>query len=486
VNEDVGKILAKDGFTSEREALDTMVTSNPLIRNGGRPTHVVIPQNAGDVANLVKTAFQNGIPLVPVSSSAPHYKGGIACSSDHICVDLSGSKKIRSVDRRNRVCMIEPGVTYGELLDALEPHGLTVPIPLAPRSGKSVVASVMDREPSTWPGKQWDAGDPVCSTEFVFGGGQFFRTGAAGGPGSIEQQRAAGGAQKGPTGPSQTDFHRVLQGAQGTMGIVTWITVRAELKPSVQEPRVIGVDDLNELIPFVYKVQRPLLGEHSFILNRMATAMLMSYSDTDSFDEIHDSLPAFICLQNIAGFERLARKRLEYQLKDIEEIAADTAVDPAKSVGNVTASELLKTATNPCGETDWRNALSGHCLRVFFLTTLDRAPKFIGIMEGVMRKQDASMDRVGIYIQPVVQNHGCHMEFMIPFDPGDDGYVMKMLAIETAAVDALAEGGAFFSRPYGAAEKVAFKRNRLNFDILKKIKELFDPGHILNPGKFGL
>ena len=128
---------------------------------------------------------------------------------------------------------------------------------------------MMDREPSTWPNKQWDVADPVASTEFLFGNGEFFRTGAAGGPGSLEKQRAVGGAQKSPIGPSQTDFHRVVQGSQGSMGIVTWITIRAEMKPSIEEPFLIGAEKIESLIPFVYEFNaRGSANTHSFSIAR--------------------------------------------------------------------------------------------------------------------------------------------------------------------------------------------------------------------------
>ena len=209
----------------------------------------------------------------------------------HLRVDLSEWKRIDLIDRRNRVCRVEPGVTYADLTASLAPLGMTIPTPLAPRRTKSVLAAVMDREPSTWPNKQWDGSDPVGSTEFIFGTGEHFRTGAAGGPGSIEAQRKAGGAQKFSSGPSHTDFHRVLQGAQGTMGIVTWATLRAELLPSVEDPHLLVSSSLDALIPYVYEVQRALLGEQSFIVNARAAAMVLAHDDSARFDALERALP---------------------------------------------------------------------------------------------------------------------------------------------------------------------------------------------------
>lgn len=470
----IKSVLPEGLIISDPEELARFKTSNPLLKTSAGPLLCAQPANVNELQDLVKLANDRGLRLVPVSSAGPHCKGGTSCGEDTIVVDLSPWKKMLYIDRRNRVCMIEPGVTYGELLDALEPHGLTVSTPLAPRNTKSVAAAIMDREPSTWPNKQWDICDPVASTEFIFGTGDIFRTGAAGGPGSLEKQRESGGAQKSPMGPSQTDFQRVVQGSQGSMGIVTWLSVRAELLPSIQEPRLVGSDDLGALISFVYEVQRPWLGEHSFIINRTAAAMLMTDNNSD-----FEKLPGFICLQNIAGFDRMPEERVAYQLKDIEEIAARHGLSLESSLGPISAEDMLHTATRPCPDKDWRHSLAGQSLSIFFLSTLDRAPEFIEVLTGCTDKYKLDQDRIGIYIQPVVQNHACHIEFVCPLDAENKNDIELKRGAERDVVRQLADAGAFFSRPYGAASKVAFEKNRINTDILGKIKGIFDPNGVL-------
>ncbi len=220
--------------------LGTFQQSNPIIDPAVKPSCILRPSKVDELQGLLRLANEIGLNLTVSSSTGVHGKGGFAAKEENVLIDLSQWRQIPWINRRNRVCLIEPGVTYGELLKALEPYGMTVPMPLSPRIGKSVVASVMDREPTIWPNRQWDISDPVGSTEFIFGNGEMFRTGAAGGPGTLEQQRAVGGAQKSSQGPSQTDFHRVIQGSQGTMGIVTWITMRTELKPTLEHPFLLG------------------------------------------------------------------------------------------------------------------------------------------------------------------------------------------------------------------------------------------------------
>jgi FAD/FMN-containing dehydrogenase len=449
------------------------------------PSRVVAPENVDELRTLILDANRDETSLVVMSSRGPHRKDGLASTEPHLLVDLSAWKQIDLVDRRNRVCRIEPGVTYAELLDALQPHGMTIPMPLAPRNTKSVLAAVMDREPSTWPNKQWDESDPIGSTEFIFGSGEHFRTGAAGGPGSIEQQRKAGGAQKFSSGPSHTDFHRVLQGAQGTMGVVTWATVRAELLPSVEDPHMVGASSIGELVPYVYDVQRAMLGEHSFLLNRHAAAMLMASGDELRYLAVRDSLPGFVCLQNIAGFERLPEERVAYQRHDISEHASRHGLELERALGELSASDLLARATRPCASVDWRNSCEGRCLSVFFATTLDRAAELIRVFTDCAREHEVREERVAVYVQPIVQNHSCHVELMVPSGLASTDAAEQMRRFEEDAVGRLLDAGAFFSRPYGTADR-AFAKNPANLTLVGQVKSLFDPNRVLHRGKWGL
>ena len=155
-------VIADERILSNAADLAMFRTQNPLLEPAPAPSHMVRPKDVPELQELVKLANNNRFALVPVSSAGPHLKGGITCSQDHIIVDLSGWKQVPWVQRKNRVCIVEPGVTYGESSFRSWPlEGMTVPTPLAPRAGKSVFAAVMDREACIWPGVQWEIQDPV-------------------------------------------------------------------------------------------------------------------------------------------------------------------------------------------------------------------------------------------------------------------------------------------------------------------------------------
>jgi FAD/FMN-containing dehydrogenase len=90
---------------------------------------------------------------------------------------------------------------------------------------------------------------------------------------------------------------------------------------------------------------------------------------------------------------------------------------------------------------------------------------------------------IGVYIQPVHQGAGCHCEFSLPFDPSHPEEVARVRTLFDRASEALLKQGAFFSRPYGIWANMAYNRDAQTTAALKKIKGIFDPNHIMNPGK---
>jgi FAD/FMN-containing dehydrogenase len=482
----LGQLVPGGKASIEPSNLAPAASTSPHIPPGQPPLCIVHPANPDELQGILCFANEAGLNLTVTSSTGTHRHGGVTSPVENVLIDLSQWQKIDLIDRRNRVCRIEPGVTYGQLIAALAEHGMTLPAPLAPRSGKSVLSAVMDRAPATWPNKQWDSSDPVGSTEFFFGSGERFRSGAGGGPGTIEQQRQSGGAQKFSSGPSQADFHRLIQGAQGTLGILTWITLRTELLPTRQKTLLATGERWEDLIPFVYAVQRGLLGEQTFILDRTAAALLLANGDLSAFDLLLSRLPADICLQNMAGFERLPQERLAYQLQDIGAIAKKLNLRLEKQVGDVSADDLFFRATQPCGEIDWRDALRGSSLSIFFLSTLDRMPSFRKIFVDVAQEFGILESEIGTYIQPVVQNHACHVEFILPYDPSSETETNRIRQFERQAVIRLIEAGAFFSRPYGVAAELVWAQNPANYQLLKIVKGIFDPKRVLQRGKWGI
>ena len=118
---------------------------------------------------------------------------------------------------------------------------------------------------------------------------------------------------------------------------------------------------------------------------------------------------------------------------------------------------------------------------IFFLTTLDKTPDFTAAMSDLAQQYKYPLENIGVYIQPIVQGTSCHCEFNLYYDPAQESETAKRLI--SAAGEELAGMGGFFSRPYPAWKDTAYRNAEGTLAMQRKIKEIFDPNGILNPGK---
>ncbi len=452
--------------------------------NPVRPASVVRPKTAADIQRIVKFANQTGTPLVPVSSGPPHFRGDTVPSvGGAVIVDVSGMKKILLVDRKRRVAMCEPGVTFAELIPEVEKVGLRLNMPLLPRSSKSVVGSLLEREPVIMPKYQWDISDPLACAEIFFGTGDEFRTGQAAGPGSIAEQWAVGAVQKAPYGPGTASLHRLIQGAQGTMGIVTWVSMRCEILPSLEEPFVIGSSQLDALLQMAYWLIRLRSVNECFILNNTNLAAIFAKERPPRFQSLKASLPTWTLFYAVAGYEYLPEERVSSHMKDITEIAQRLGLEAEKAVGEVSAHEILKAVQRPSSNPYWKLRPSGACQDTFYLTLREKLAVQIDAMNVLAEKAGYPASQMGVYIQPVVQGTSYHCEYNLFYDPQNRRELNRVKELSTLAVRELMAKGAFFSRPYGESKGMILNRDAATLSTLSKLKKIFDPNNVMNPGK---
>jgi FAD/FMN-containing dehydrogenase len=477
------KTVGAGNVTDAQSARDEYSKDMSFV-NTVRPVYVVRPKNAGEVQKLVKLANETRTPLVPVSSGPPHFRGDtVPGIGGAVIVDLSRMKKIINVDRARRVAMVEPGVTFGELIAAAAKEGIRLNMPLLPRKSKTVVGSILEREPVIMPKYQWDISDPLSCLEVIFGCGDEFRTGQAAGPGTVKEQWAVGGVQKAPYGPGIASWNRLIQGSQGTIGIVTWVSMRCELLPSLEEPFLVGSAALEPLIEMVAWLIRLRMVNECFILNSASLAAIMAKKWPADYRNLKDALPAWVLFYTVAGYEYFPEERISAHIKGITDITRRLNAEALKSVGGISANEILKTVQKPSPEPYWKLRHKGACEDVFYLTINDKIAGQVETMYNLAEKTGYPASDMGVYVQPVVQGTGCHCEFNLFYDPANASEVNRVRGLTGAAVKGLLDKGAFFSRPYGEHAGMILNRDAATVAVLNKLKKIFDPNYIMNPGK---
>jgi FAD/FMN-containing dehydrogenase len=204
---------------------------------------------------------------------------------------------------------------------------------------------------------------------------------------------------------------------------------------------------------------------------------------TEQIRGLREELPPWVLILSLTGRDILPEERVDSRKKDILDIAQQFGVSLESSIPGTSDEQVAEVVLNPSKEPYWKLKNKGGCRDIFFLTTLNRAPEFVTAMYSLVEGSKYTPSDLGVYIQPTHLGTSCHVEFSLPFDPGNEGEVATVQALFPRASEELSKQGAFFSRPYGAWADLAYSRNAEHTNISKQLKSLFDPNNVLNPGK---
>lgn len=441
-----------------------------------RPSYVVKPKNKEALQAIIKLAHKTLMPITPVSSGI-HFNGSTIPQQGGIIVDLSRMNRILHVDRRNRAIRIEPGVTWGQMKKELFPHQLAPLTPLVPHSSKSALTSVVEREPALIPKTEY--GEPLLTMEVILPNGELFRTGSAC-TGTPDQTRTD---LVGPSGPG-LDWFRLFQGAQGTFCVVTWINMKAPLLSQKEKVFFISFQKIEKALGPLYAIQRRMLGAECFMLNRFNLACILAKKWPDDFKDLKKVLPPFTLVLCLSGGRILPKEKIEYQEEDLKEIAhqfkirLDNNLPVAGGKKGIAILDLLRSPWE--NEPYWKERFKERCCDLFFYTTLDRIPHFIHLVNEMASHQGYNIKEIGYYFQPLEGGRAWHLEFNIPWNREEKGKVYDLyVELSKCVIDA----GAFFGRPYGYWSELVYNRNSALTATLRSLKGIFDPHHIMNPGK---
>ena len=189
---------------------------------------------------------------------------------------------------------------------------------------------------------------------------------------------------------------------------------------------------------------------------------------------------ALIVWHNVSKTKHVSEEML-VKYRDMLKQAGN--LKPIHTVGSFSDEDVSNILSKPSAEPYWKLRYKGGFSDVFFLTTLNKTPAFIGAMSPLAQSRRFPTEDIGVYVQPIVQGTSCHLEFDLFFDPTDSTQTARARSVTTEGVYDLANMGAFFSRPYGAWAKIAYSRAAETNILQRKVKKIFDPNNVLNPGR---
>jgi FAD/FMN-containing dehydrogenase len=260
------------------------------------------------------------------------------------------------------------------------------------------------------------------------------------------------------------------------------MSMKCRFLSSISRAFFIPNNKLEPLVQLCYYLTRIRFTGKIFILNRTNLACLLGRTP-EKITALRKGLPEWILFVSCEGYGPLPEEKVDYLEADLRKAARSRDLEAYTEIAGADAGEFAGLLSQPSPELYWKSRLSGGFDEIFFLTTLGKTPEFALLMRELAGQVGFSSESIGAYIQPVVQGTSCHCEFNLYHDPDDQAVTAMVKKLVDEALDRLEQQGAFFSRPYGKWVDVAYRHAQDTVEMQKKVKDIFDPNHILNPGK---
>jgi len=418
------------------------------------PDAVVAPATTGEVAAILKLATETGTPVTPRGAGS-NLAAATLAEHGGIVLSLTRMNRIKEVSGDELLAVVEPGVSTAALAAAAARAGLLYP----PDPGSRTVSTVGGNVATCAGGlrglKYGVTRNYVLGLEAVLPTGEVLRTG-----GRLWKDVAG------------YDITRLLTGSEGTLAVITEVTVGLLPMPPTSRTGIAYFDSLADagtavtaiigsgILPATLEFldQRCIEAVEQYAqlgLDREAGALLL-YGDDGAEDAVRDTMTRMAAACTAAGARGI-------------ELAQD-----------VTTSEDLLAARRCC------------------LPALSRlAP--ITMLEDVTVPRPRIAEMVAT-IEDIAARHGVvcatfghagdgNLHPTIVFDPGDEAArAGAERAFDEIFHAALKLDGTITGEHGVGAAKRPWLEHRLGADqmaLLRRLKAAFDPAGILNPGKLG-
>ncbi len=413
-----------------------------------KPDVVILPENARQIAEILTIANENNIAITPRGAGTATHGGSIAQGG--ILLDLTRMKKIIEFDPVSMIAVVEPGVVYEDLNRVTRKAGLWFPI--EPPSGAvcTIGGMVGNNASGLMALKYGTTKDYILALEVVLANGSIIKTGKS--------------VLKSSSG---YDLVHLFVGSEGTLGVITEITLRLIPKPMQISTAFAPFQNLTDAMDAIYEIRRVLTPagielidlQTQKAINEMEKEQLVPEAEALVIFEIHE----------------FSAEALEAQKKLIEWVAQKH-----------NCNELTWAAQGKERERMWRARKAATVVSIRSRTSTilgDLIVPMKHVLSIIRYIQEVAKEK-GLLISIVGHAADGNIHYLIPFNQEES---KKAFAAADEIVYKTIELGGSVTAEHGVGiEKIKYmelEHGEHALNIMKAIKQILDPKTILNPGK---
>jgi glycolate oxidase subunit GlcD len=417
----------------------------------GQPGVVVFPGDTDQVARVVKVVRQAGIPFVP-RGFGTNLSGGTVMVSGGVVICLSRLSRILEISPRRRCAVVQPGVTNLELQNALAPLGFFYAPDPASQKVATLGGNVGENSGGPRCLKYGVTTNHILGLDVVLSSGEVIRV---------------GGCAHDPPG---YDLRGALVGSEGTMGIVTEVTVRILPLPEKIITLLVVYDDIGDAAQSV-----------SNIISAGILPTTLEMMDAPIINAVEDS---YAC-----GYPRDAAAVL---IVEVEGLSAGLK-DQVTRISELCRKNHCRDIREAKDDAQRNRLWEGR--RGAFGAVARLAPNYLVNDCTVPRtKLPEALARVAEIVAKYDFKHGNvfhagdgNLHPLIFFDSRDADQLKRVKKAGWEIMKACVELGGTISGEHGVGlEKIDAMRlvfSELDFVAQRGLQQAFDPERLLNPGK---